>query len=537
MRPGGAMLGVVLALVFAAGGSWDGAGGRGSTPGEQSLAAGQAGRAVDGTGAEQRPATPVQRWVFNAGSPVVSGPVIGADGTVYAGTEGAKLYAVKPDGKESWSYDMPDGAAPDVRRADRPQPDHRRRPGRIGDRPQPGRSRGLAVRHPQRALRPSERQVIRSNPVIASNYPNVLIGTDAGNLYELDDGAYKGIRRAEAPIRAGAAIAPDGTLIWTSLDRTLYAGVPGGGDRWRKALDGQVSATPAIAADGTVYVATEAGTVFAVRADGSERWHTGIGGGKAIRSGPVLAPDGTVYAPRTTAGSTRSIRTAGAVRWSFATNAPVTASPTVGANGLIYLGSNDGNLYVLRPDGQQQSRFTAGPRSTTRRPPSGRTARSTSPPEAASSMRWAKAVRRRRRRGHAGAGGDGHDRAGPPTPTAVPATPTGPLPTDRAAPREGATYFTETGHNVTAGSSNSSARTAARRSSACPSPRSSTSPVRTAGPPCACSTSSGRGWSTTRSSPVSLRGAAGAAGHGGAAPAGLDALAAVRPGHDGRMVA
>ena len=55
------------------------------------------------------PATPVQRWVFNAGSPVVSGPVIGADGTVYVGTENAKLYAVKPDGKAGWSCDMPDG--------------------------------------------------------------------------------------------------------------------------------------------------------------------------------------------------------------------------------------------------------------------------------------------------------------------------------------------------------------------------------------------------------------------------------------------
>ena len=203
---------------------------------------------------------------------------------------------MKPDGEDAWSYDMPDGGAPTFAVLTNRN--------RIIAGAQAGPAIGLnldgreAWRFDTRnaPYGTSERQIVRSNPVVAPNYPNVLIGTDAGNLYELDDGAYKGIRRAEAPIRAGAAIAPDGTLIWTSLDRTLYAGVPGGGDRWRKALDGQVSATPAIAADGTVYVATEAGTVFAVRADGSERWHTGIGGGKAIRSGPVLAPNGAVYA-------------------------------------------------------------------------------------------------------------------------------------------------------------------------------------------------------------------------------------------------
>jgi hypothetical protein len=53
-----------------------------------------------GRAALNGPARPVQRWVYNAGSPIVSGPVIGADGTVYAGTENARLLSVKPDGKE-----------------------------------------------------------------------------------------------------------------------------------------------------------------------------------------------------------------------------------------------------------------------------------------------------------------------------------------------------------------------------------------------------------------------------------------------------
>ena len=86
-------------------------------------------------------------------------------------------------------------------------------------------------------------------------------------------------------------------------------------------------------------------------------------------------------------------------------------SIAIGADGTLYVATRGGFVYALGEGGPLPAPATATPA------PATATATATPGPAA-------------------------------PAPTAVPATPTGPLPTDRAAPREGATYFTETGHNV-----------------------------------------------------------------------------------------
>jgi PQQ-like domain len=45
------------------------------------------------------PSAPELLWKFSAGNPILSGPVIAADGTIYFGTENSRLYAVSPCGK------------------------------------------------------------------------------------------------------------------------------------------------------------------------------------------------------------------------------------------------------------------------------------------------------------------------------------------------------------------------------------------------------------------------------------------------------
>ena len=58
-----------------------------------------------------------ERWRFNLGSWAGSNfsdrysvtPAIGPDGTIYAGSQSAALYAVNPDGTQKWKYDTVDG--------------------------------------------------------------------------------------------------------------------------------------------------------------------------------------------------------------------------------------------------------------------------------------------------------------------------------------------------------------------------------------------------------------------------------------------
>jgi outer membrane protein assembly factor BamB len=391
------------------------------------------------------PSSPVRSWLYNTGSAILSGPVVGADGTIYIATEHSSVRAVRPDGTERWAFTVSDGAGTPTY----PVLTNR---GRIIF----GMPNGLIfalrtdgteqwrfdTRHAPYGT--ADPQPVRGHPVIARNYSNLLFGTDGSNLYELDDGEYRGVRRAADVIRAGAAVTPDGTIVWASYDRSLYAGRATGGDKWRVPLDALVNGTPAVGADSTTYVATDAGSLYAIATDGSQRWRVRLGAGRPIRSSPSIASDGTIYVGSDDGRLYALDPATGNEKWTFATSGALTASPTIGANGTIYLGSTDATLYVLAPDGRLQSAFRVdsaidfsspaigadgtlyvgtrggglhalreGPPAPAPAPPSAATA---APPQ--------------------------------PAPAPVPAAPSGRLPTERSSPRPGAIYFSETGHNV-----------------------------------------------------------------------------------------
>jgi outer membrane protein assembly factor BamB len=50
----------------------------------------------------------------------------------------------------------------------------------------------------------------------------------------------------------------------------------------------------------------------------------------------------------------------GSVAWTFTTQASIQASPSVGEDGTIYIGSDDGHLYAIDPSGHSKWAFAAG---------------------------------------------------------------------------------------------------------------------------------------------------------------------------------
>ena len=51
----------------------------------------------------------------------------------------------------------------------------------------------------------------------------------------------------------------------------------------------------------------------------------------------------------------------GTIKWTFETGDGIESSPVIGIDGTIYIGSHDGYLYAINPDGTEQWRFDAGP--------------------------------------------------------------------------------------------------------------------------------------------------------------------------------
>jgi outer membrane protein assembly factor BamB len=167
-----------------------------------------------------------------------------------------------------------------------------------------------------------------------------------------------------------------------SSDNNLYAVNRADGTlRWKFATKGAVNSSPAFA-NGTVYVNSNDGRFYAVdAATGSEKWNfktagehrftaPGIHGGTPrtemmadpfdmLLSSPTVANgfvyfgsgDGNVYALDAVTG---------AAKWTFKTGNVVHASPAV-SNGVVYIGSWDRNMYAIDArSGKELWRFLTG---------------------------------------------------------------------------------------------------------------------------------------------------------------------------------
>ena len=92
---------------------------------------------------------------------------------------------------------------------------------------------------------------------------------------------------------------------------------------------------------------------------GMLKWKFTTGG--AIGSSPAIGADGTLYVGSSDK-NLYAINPDGTQKWAFATGGNVGTSPAIGADGTIYLGSDDNNLYAVNPNGTQKWQFlSSGP--------------------------------------------------------------------------------------------------------------------------------------------------------------------------------
>jgi outer membrane protein assembly factor BamB len=298
------------------------------------------------------PKTGGEKWHFTGvGYPMA--PTVGADGTVYFGTDLAVwgsdtnwdyeyagyMYAVSPDGSLKWSW----------------------KTGRI-----------------------------ESTPAVGPGGTVYLTSWD-GNLYALDPatgsrkwafdarGTYGGDITLTSP-----AVGADGTVYVGNPNSYLYAVNSDGTRKWVVTV-GQSDhppvgaswqlSSPALAADGTVYVTlsvvgdvgTVSGDLHAFNPDGSRKWALAVAG--PTQEGPqttfhaprpIIDSEGVIYLtvayPDTahgTAGGVYAVSPDGSLRWSFTADEGPSGKrfdplfPVIGADGTLYVGSMSKELYAF----------------------------------------------------------------------------------------------------------------------------------------------------------------------------------------------
>ncbi len=118
---------------------------------------------------------------------------------------------------------------------------------------------------------------------------------------------------------------------------------------------------------------------------GVQKWKFTTGG--LVLSSPAAGTDGAIYVGSDD-GNLYAVNPDGNQKWKFTTADRVRSSPAVGADGTIYVGSDDGNLYAVNPDGSQKWKWfeTSFPYSVRSSPAVGADGRSTSGRTLATSM-------------------------------------------------------------------------------------------------------------------------------------------------------
>jgi outer membrane protein assembly factor BamB len=303
------------------------------------------------------PASPTAKWRAATPAPVTTSPVIGRDGTIYVGCADGRLRAINPDGSKKWEFAT-----------------H----GAVRSTPAIGADGTLYFGS-------SDKNICAVNPDGTEKWSRMVMSHDPGDPIIAKDGTVYIDTNGDG----WRAIAPDGRQRWRwevgpsaiGRDGTLYSfdsvsnaahdangkllwtrdlsarptttpataereivhcdgsvAVDSSGTvRWRFPI-GAWSATPAVAKDGTVYVGAVDGRFYAIGADGSMKW--------VVHSGGPF--------------TTRVVDSQGIMRVGVVVGAPVTSSPAVGADGMVYLNCNDAKIREYTPGGTLKWEFATG---------------------------------------------------------------------------------------------------------------------------------------------------------------------------------
>ncbi|MEW6379983.1 MAG: HYR domain-containing protein [bacterium] len=252
------------------------------------------------------------KWKWSAGGRIYSSPAIGADGTVYAGSDNGQICALRSqNGSLKWSYETGDS--------------------------------------------------INSSPALGQD-GTLYVGSLDGRLYALtQNGSLKWSYQTADEIYSSPTVGPDGTIYVGSLDNSLYALTQDGSLKWSFRTGDDIYCSPAVGPDGsTIYIGSLDGQVYALNArDGSLKWSYKTG--YWIHSSPAVGSDGTIYVGSLDGRIYALKPQNGQPKWNFQTADDIYGSPAIGNDGTIYVGSLDGRIYALNSiDGRQKWSYKTG---------------------------------------------------------------------------------------------------------------------------------------------------------------------------------
>ena len=162
-------------------------------------------------------------------------------------------------------------------------------------------------------------------------------------------------------VSSSPAVGSDGT-IYVNGESDFYAINSDGSLKWR--LSNVISlaeCSPTIDSDTIIYFVTLEecgfGYLFAYDNEGVFKWRSEMIDGRP--ASPALGSDGTIYVG--TANDTlHAFNPNGTLKWQSRIEGGTQTTPAIGSDGTIYIGTDDGYFYAINPDGSLKWRCQVG---------------------------------------------------------------------------------------------------------------------------------------------------------------------------------
>jgi len=307
-----------------------------------------------GTASVDGPTVAHVRWRRQLRGPLVPGPVVAPDGTIYAPTGAGQLHAIDPrTGDDRWVYDTGSGYGDDLTTG----------PGLLADGTIVWPGGGLKVYgvSPRGALLWTiQRHGTPLSPAVVSG-DSFYLADSTGHLAAHRIGSTDPVLRWDLDLGdrsyGSPAVAPDGSIRAT-VDQQVVA-VRDLGDRgeviWQADTGDTVEVSAAVAADGTTLVGSNTSRLYALDESGHERWSIDLG--SFPYSSPIADPRGRAWIG-TNDGLLVSVDIAsGRVLQRIDLSGThdgrdgIWSSPVEHAAGRLYIGMLDGTVHSIASDG------------------------------------------------------------------------------------------------------------------------------------------------------------------------------------------
>ena len=293
------------------------------------------------------------KWLHRFDAGTSSSPIIGPDGTIYIGVNNGYFYAFNPDGTIKWETKIGTPVAKEyggwVDYFSIPMTASIDEDGSIYIASLDNYT--FALNSSDGAIRWQFPMRFRSDvwtcPTIGEDGTVFVLSCPPQcGLYALNpDGAEKWYYPFQNAVYNSPAIDSDGTILLQHSDifqgSKVIALNPDGSEKWTVNIPMEMESTIMIHEDGTYYIGsfsqdeTSAG-LYSLTSNGIN-WHYTVGG-KEVMSTPSISPDGKIIYFGSFVGKLHAMNRDGTEKWSTNVGGIIDASPTVSADGMIYVG-------------------------------------------------------------------------------------------------------------------------------------------------------------------------------------------------------